>query len=216
MSASMNGLAKPNAGCLVDPTATAAKLGAVTNKYKLPYAIRRFGTWLPELEAGMVAASLNAAARMASSVDGENSWSISQLSHRGNYIHIGMLRYHKKFRPIVGRPDKARIWYEVCDYGLFRIARMDVKMNMPPKRSCLQIVGYKGSFAKFVGLALGLMLNHGIVPDRGDDAVLRRFYGVGGVVDETNEKHRAAASAALRRNPDIHHFFRPTLIAALL
>jgi len=60
------------------------------------------------------------------------------------------------------------------------------------------------------------MLNRGIAPDRGDDDVLERFYSVGGIVDETNAKHCAAASAALRRNPEIYPFFRRIVTAALL
>ena len=116
----------------------------------------------------------------------------------------------------MGWPDEDRILYGVYDWEYYEVARLEVRMGRPPKRPSLQITGYRGSFAKFVGSALGLILNRGIAPDRGDDDVLERFYSVGGIVDETNAKHCAAASTAFKRNPEIHSFFRKTLTAALL
>jgi hypothetical protein len=186
------------------------------NQHKLPYAIKHCGTWLPDLEARMVAAALDAAARTTSPEEGGKAWGIVQLSGPGHYIKTATQLRSNKHRPLVGWPDEARILYGVYDWEYYEVARLEVRMRQQPKRPYMQIVGYRGSFAKFVGSALGLMLNRGIAPDRGDDAILERFYGVGGIVDETNEKHRAAASAALRRNPDIHSFFRKSLTAAML
>ena len=43
------------------------------NQHKLPYAIRQCGTWLPELEARMVAAALDAASRITGPEDGKKA-----------------------------------------------------------------------------------------------------------------------------------------------
>jgi len=164
----------------------------------------------------MVAAALDAAARTTSPEDGGKAWGIVQLSGPGHYIKTAMQLRSNKHRPLVGWPDEARIWYGAYDWKYYEVARLEVRIRQRPQKPYLQIAGYRGSFAKFVGSALGLMLNRGIAPDRGDDDVLERFYSVGGIVDETNAKHCAAASAALRRNPEIYPFFRRIVTAAML
>jgi len=186
------------------------------NQHKLPYKVEYGISGLSCLEAMMLAAALDAAARITSPKEGKNAWGIFQPSGQGNCGEMTVQLGRNARRPLVGWPDAARITYGLYDWDYYLIARLEVRMALSPGRPCLHIVGVRRSFSKLLGPFLGLMLNHGIAPDRAHPAVLRRFYGLGGVVDESNEKHRAAASAALMRNHAIHCFFRPTLTAAML
>ena len=189
------------------------------NQHRLPFLVDHRRTCFACQQAGMVAAMLDAAARTTSPSDTHGMWVASKF-HRSRYgpdlvrVRLSRTRCH----PLVGWPDCAELSYVFFDDQAYVIKKLDIKMHQSWHRlfPSLQMIQYGRRSEGCVGLLLDLMLTEGIAPDRGDDAVLRAFYGVNGLVSLQDAQHLGAAAAALKRNPGLREFFSPELTAALL
>ena len=186
---------------------------------KLPFSIEYNQTSLSRIEAGIVAAMLDAAVRIVTPAEVKGTWKLSCVYPLlGCCFYIRVALKVGEFLPLVRSPARARISCIVCnDEKPLGLTGLLIKMSQSPDQQLSLIMTQFGDHdTEFLSLAVSQMLNKGIAPDRGSVEVLEIFYGTNGLVDFTKEQHRLGASAALKRNPDLREIFVPDLTAALL